>query len=71
MTHENERNVTFFPLKKLNSRAIEMAQSVKMLSAKSDDLSVIPGTHLVERIDLHMCSVSCVSPGIHDCMCMH
>ena len=31
------------------SRASEMVQQVKVLAAKPDDLSSIPGTHTVER----------------------
>lgn len=38
---------------KHSQRAGEMAQRVKVLTAEPEDLSLIPGTHLVERTDSH------------------
>lgn len=34
-----------------NERAAEMAQCVKMLAAKADDLSLIPGIYMMEPHD--------------------
>ena len=36
---------------------MEMAQQVKMLAAKSDDLSSVPGTHMVELTSIDRKSV--------------
>lgn len=50
------------PYSKHSRRVGETAQQVKVLTAKPDDLSLTPGTHMVEKTDTHNShTVVCVS----------
>ena len=53
--------------------AFKMAQWVKVLAAKSDDLSSIPGPHLVERVDrcLKICPLTSIQVLRHMLACKH
>jgi hypothetical protein len=42
---------------KMKQEVNEMAQQIKVLAAKADDLGLVPGTHMV----VHTCTVVCPS----------